>query len=173
MGNPDYRNYTKKRILPVLLQSIEIRKDMIPPDWSLSTFNGKKVSLKNFKRKITLLSFWFKLNAPCQKYMKNYLSKWYEKYNDKGLVVISIGLNSMGETAEIQHDFMKKKEYKWINVFDTNSVVAEKYYVYAVPFTVLISKEGKIVTAGRDSSKIEKYLEQNCKKNEESKKTEK
>lgn len=116
------------------------------PDFTLDSIDGDQVSLSDFHGKsVVILDFWETTCDPCLKEMPH-LVKLYEKYKDRGLVVLAVSLDgpeSLSDVNSVVHD-------KGMDVFhvllDPQTSVYSKYTPKNDrPYTVVIAKNGVIV----------------------------
>ena len=90
-----------------------------------------------------LLSFWATWCKPCVEEMAEY-NKIYSDLKSKGFKMFAISTDNEKTVSKVK-PFVKSKGYSFPVLLDTNSEVARKYYAKAIPFTVLIDKNGNIV----------------------------
>lgn len=104
-------------------------------------FNAPQISfsLKDLKNKIVILEFWATWCGPCLPAIEH-LNKLKEKFPDH-LEVISI----LHESEERLHRFMKNKPTLIWHIADPEMSLNKYFPHRAVPHTVVINKEGKVV----------------------------
>jgi peroxiredoxin len=128
------------------------------PDFTLPGLKGGSVSLSDYLGKnVVLLDFWSTTCDPCMVEMPH-LVAMYEKYKDKGFVVLAISLDgpeSLSQVQSIVHD----KRMSFPVLLDQETKVIARYNPKRdMPFAVLIDKSGAIVdkragyTAGDETS---------------------
>src|SRR5579871_6756414 len=64
----------------------------IAPDFSITTDNGRTVSIPNFGGKILLLNFWASWCQPCAEETPS-LSRFAQEYANKGVVVLAVSVD--------------------------------------------------------------------------------
>jgi len=129
----------------------------LAPDFTTPDINGKAVRLSDFKnKKYVLLDFWASWCTPCLMGLPS-LKNLYEKYNRKGLEIISISSDSNRE--DWLESVRKNNMDKWIHVLNVqdlqkshegvinNEDIREKYQRarFSIPVYYLIDKEGRII----------------------------
>jgi len=128
------------------------------PDFSARSLAGEEVSLARLRGKVVLVDFWATWCPPCVAEMPR-LKAAYEKYRDKGFVIVGVSLdNSEGALR----DFVKRQDISWAQIFDGKgweSELAEKYGVDTVPTMYLLDAEGKIVGSNHGGMVLEAQLE--------------
>jgi len=118
----------------------------IAPNFTAPTANGELLSLNDIKGKATIIDFWASWCKPCRLENPNVV-RVYEKYHEKGLEIISISLDRIGQKDRwlkaVDDDNMN-----WHHVSNLqfwNDPVAKMYNVRAIPATFILDESGKIV----------------------------
>lgn len=135
------------------------------PDFTLPGLKGGSVSLSDYLGKnVVLIDFWSTTCDPCMVEMPH-LVAMYEKYKDKGFVVLAVSLDgpeSLSQVQSIVHD----KRMSFPVLLDQETKVIARYNPKRdMPFAVLIDKSGAIVdkragyTAGDETSLEAKVAE--------------
>jgi len=128
-------------------QILSARKTLIgslAPDFTLPDTSGNNVTLSSLKGKIVLIDFWASWCQPCMHEMPNVI-KLYTDFHSKGLEIIGVSLD---KSRPAWTNAIKTKNLNWIQVSDVKfwqSLVVPLYNVSAIPYTVLIDKDGKII----------------------------
>jgi peroxiredoxin len=138
-----------KAILPV--------RGTLAKNFTAYDFSGKRITLSDYRGKVVLLHFWSTGYSPCFKEMPT-IKGVYNKYKDKGLVVISIGLEPNQERLEY---YGKKLGIEWIQIRDNRpreGDLSNLYRVSGVPENLLIDREGIIRYRNLRSEKLEQAV---------------
>jgi cytochrome c biogenesis protein CcmG, thiol:disulfide interchange protein DsbE len=115
--------------------------DMMP-DFRLPDMDGKNVSLQSLLGKgPILIDFWADYCAPCKAAMP-YMHELAEKYEELNVVLISIDAPKFQNRAK---NYLKGKNYKFINLFDPEKSLAKRLNVGTPPHSFILNAEGEIV----------------------------
>jgi thiol-disulfide isomerase/thioredoxin len=115
------------------------------PDFAATDLHGHPLSVHALTGKVVLVDFWATWCPVCVTELPN-LAAAYQKYHKDGFEVIGIDLDHDRDTLDT---FLKKQAaMSWPQYFDgrgwTNTI-ATQYGVEALPFSVLIGPNGKII----------------------------
>ena len=119
------------------------------PDVTMKTPDEQPISISDYagKGKYVLLDFWAAWCGPCRNANPRVV-ELYNKYKDKGFEIIGISLDR-GKPEWVEA--IKKDNLTWPQMSDLNywqSAAAKLYSVSAIPHTVLLDKDGKIIAKG-------------------------
>ncbi len=145
----NFKAYPENPFVIQYHQQVEIeRKTAVgspAPEIELTDVDGKPRKLSSLKGKVVLIDFWASWCGPCRKENPNVVAM-YSKYKDKGFEVFSVSLD---KDRESWVKAIAKDNLSWPNhVSDLKywkSAGAVAYGVTAIPFTVLVDKNGRIV----------------------------
>lgn len=105
---------------------------------------GKMVSLSDVKGKYVLIDFWASWCGPCR-IEYPYLKKAYAQFKNKNFEIIGISLD---DKKDLWLDAIKSNGFDWIELCDLNgreNAVAKAYGIAAIPQSLLIDPQGKII----------------------------
>jgi len=128
-----------------LKQYAELAPGKKAPDFTFNPLNKPSTKLSEIDKPYTLLLFYASWCPHCQKSVPK-VYELYKKYENKGLEVIAISLDT--EKAKYQK-FLNQKDYNWINYCDYKkweSPVVKKYNIYATPTMILVKNDRTIVS---------------------------
>lgn len=117
------------------------------PEISLPSPSGEIIKLTSTRGAIVLLDFWASWCSPCRRENPNLVNA-YNKYKNKGFQIYQVSLDKTREDwiSGIGQD----KLDQWIHVSDLkywNSVVVPVYKIEAIPYNLLLDKEGKVIAS--------------------------
>ncbi len=116
----------------------------IVPDFKLKNLEGERIALSDLLGKgPILISFWATWCKPCIKELPH-LQELYEKYKDRGFLVVAISEDAPRSVSKVR-SFIAGKRYTFLVLLDDNNSVQRKLNFRAIPYTMLLDKEGHIV----------------------------
>ena len=114
-----------------------------PIPFTAKDLNGRPLSLTQYRGKVVLLDFWATWCPPCIGEMPDIIAA-YRKYHARGFDVVGLSLD---ESRPALSAFIQRNHMPWRQVFGGHkfeSAVPRKYGVIAIPFSLLIGRDGKI-----------------------------
>lgn len=129
------------------------------PEIALNTPEGNVLKLSDLKGKYVLVDFWASWCKPCRRENPNVV-RAYNKYKDKGFEILGVSLDRNRDRwlQAIQADGLTWKHVSDLKYFQCEAAV--DYGVSAIPFTVLVDKEGKVVAQNLRGPSLERKLEE-------------
>jgi cytochrome c biogenesis protein CcmG/thiol:disulfide interchange protein DsbE len=129
--------------------------------FSLTLFDGRTVSLNDFRGKAVFLNFWASWCLPCRAEAKDLEAAWRElKHNN--MVFIGVALQ---DTEENSRAFLKEFDVTYPNGKDPAGKIAVDYGVWGIPESFFIDPQGRItykhvggIRAAMVSAKLEEAL---------------
>ncbi|WP_276915944.1 redoxin domain-containing protein [Aneurinibacillus aneurinilyticus] len=114
------------------------------PNFTLTTLDGKSVSLSELRGKKVLLNFWATWCPPCRAEMPD-MQKFYTKYKDTGIEIIAVNLTQTETSETAVASFIEKYGLSFIVPLDKKGEVASRFQAYTVPTSYLIDESGAIM----------------------------
>lgn len=128
------------------MRKLVVHEAAIPaPDTVFTDPEGAEMSLADSDGRIRLVNFWATWCAPCRAEMP-YLEAVYAKHADEGLVVL--GVNVQEPTAVVA-PYLDELGLTFPVLLDLDGDVSRLYRVGSYPTSVLVDREGRIVTIRR------------------------
>ena len=121
------------------------------------TPENKTIKLIDYRGKYVLVDFWASWCIPCRKENPN-LVKIYHTYKDKGFDILSVSLdNNPGSWMRA----IDEDKLAWTNVSDlkawSSSLIID-YRIKAIPSSVVLDPEGKIIAKNLRGKELEELL---------------
>ncbi|HRJ36843.1 MAG TPA: TlpA disulfide reductase family protein, partial [Flavobacteriales bacterium] len=128
------------------------------PEIDLPGVDGKNKKLSSLRGKYVLIDFWASWCAPCRRENPTVVAL-YNKYNGRGFEIFSVSLD--------------KEKDKWINAIREDGLiwpshvsdlkqwetsVIGTYQFSSIPFTVLIDKQGNVISTNLRGTQLEDKL---------------
>lgn len=132
--------------------------------WDLEPFylndlKGNKRELADWKGKVIMLNFWASWCSPCLQEMPRFIG-FQEKYEDRGLQIIGIGVDAINKLKNVKRTLAVNYP---ILVLDPNRspTFMSKWGNSDgfIPYTVIISKTGRVKYIHRGSLNKEEFNE--------------
>ena len=130
------------------------------PDFSALDLNGKKVSAMDVikQNELTIIDFWASWCGPCMQEMPH-MVQLYQLYHEHGLGILGVSLDTDGDAWR---EAVKKTGAVWTHISELkkNSDIARMFGVNAIPFTMIVDKEGNVLASGLTGTDLEDFLHQ-------------
>ncbi|MBO4849281.1 MAG: AhpC/TSA family protein [Prevotella sp.] len=157
----EMEKYIKESRLDAGMGGDEMDNDGPIPNFSALDLNGKEVSAMDVIRQneMTIIDFWASWCGPCMQEMPH-MVQLYQLYHEHGLGILGVSLDTDGEAWK---DAVKKTGAVWTHIseLDRNSKIARMFGVNAIPFTMIVDREGNVLASGLTGTDLEDFLHQN------------
>lgn len=116
-------------------------------NFTLTSLDGKPVSLSDYAGKVVILDFWATWCPPCRNEIPHF-NELAAEYGDKGLVVLGVSVDRDG--VDVVKKFRDSFPVKYPVVMGDQGT-SQQYQTYlppdqrgGIPFTFIVDKEGNI-----------------------------
>lgn len=134
-------------------RKIGLEKGDTPPDFTLMTLDGEKVTLSDLRGKKVVLNFWATWCPPCKAEMPH-MQNYYEQYaKEQNVEILAVNLTSgerdLSADAKIETvmTFRDSYELTFPILLDTENDAGEDYQVLTIPTTYFIDSNGYVQNA--------------------------
>ena len=111
------------------------------PDFELTSLDGQRISLSQFRGKVVILDFWATWCKPCRLELPHFVALHQEFGNDV-LEIIGVSVDRVG--SEEVASFVKQWKIPYIVVMGNGEVARDYGGIRGIPTTFVIDKQGNI-----------------------------
>ena len=111
------------------------------PDFSLTTFEGAKISMEDLRGKPVIINFWASWCPPCR-IEAPLLERTWRAYKNRGLIFLGINIQDRKEDAL---SYIREFDVTYPNGPDPTGEITIDYGVSGLPVTFFISRKGEVV----------------------------
>ncbi len=112
------------------------------PNFTLTTLDGKQVSLSDFRGKPVMLNFWYTTCPGCLAEIPG-MQRFYAAQQAAGKSFVILGVNSVDD-AHTAQQFAQQEGMTYTLVLDDNQRVATLYNLTATPTSYFLDRQGII-----------------------------
>jgi peroxiredoxin len=131
---PGLESFTQANSLP--------EKGFLAPNFTLSTLDGKVITLSDLRGQVVLVNLWASWCGPCRAEMPA-IQRVYEIYMDKGFRVLAINVTYQDSRAAAQA-FIEGLGLTYPVLLDIDGQVSSSYQLRSLPSSFFIDAEGFI-----------------------------
>lgn len=135
----------------------KLKIGMEAPGFSQADTTGTPLALADLRGKYVLIDFWAAWCGPCRRENPNIVDA-YKKYHNKGFDILGVSLD---DTKDKWIKAIAKDELTWNHVSDLKgwqNEVSQSYGIQAIPYSLLIDPEGKIIGKNLRGEKLHEAL---------------
>ena len=139
------------------MNSVAIGKQAV--DFALNDTTGNPIAISSFRGKILLIDFWASWCAPCRKENPDVVNL-YNDFKDRGFEIIGV---SFDDNRDRWIKAILDDGLTWSQVSDLKgwqSAAGKLYAINAIPATVLLDRDGKIVAKNLRGDALREKLEE-------------
>jgi cytochrome c biogenesis protein CcmG/thiol:disulfide interchange protein DsbE len=108
--------------------------------FTVTLFDGRKVTLDDVKGKAVFLNFWASWCPPCRDEARDLEAAW-QKVKDKNMLFIGVALQDLDKNSL---EFLKEFEVTYPNGKDESGKIAVDYGTWGIPESFFIDPQGRI-----------------------------
>lgn len=131
-----------------LVESIQVPVAGTAPaaDFTVQDWEGGQVSLSDYYGKPIVVNFWATWCGPCKSELPAF-DNAYAEYQDEITFLMVNMTDGYSETVAGTKQFIEENEYSFPVYFDTSYEAYQAYGVTAIPMTLFIDANGKLITS--------------------------
>jgi thiol-disulfide isomerase/thioredoxin len=145
----------------------ELARALMAPPFTVTTLDGRQISLDDLQGKVVLIDFWATWCGPCREALPH-VREIAKKFDGQPLIVLSVSV----DTDEAKwKEFVAKNEMVWPQYFDHGFTgpVAKSFGVEAIPHTFTVDADGILQDEHIGDAAIEGKLKKLVKRAQEKK----
>lgn len=112
----------------------------LAPYFSLTGFDGRKVTLSELRGQVVIINFWASWCLPCREEAA-YLEQTWRKYKDQGVVFIGV---DYVDTKKEALAYIQEFDITYINGPDVGTRISQAFNIKGVPETYYVDKQGQL-----------------------------
>jgi cytochrome c biogenesis protein CcmG/thiol:disulfide interchange protein DsbE len=110
------------------------------PDFTLTSFDGRTVTLSELRGQVVIINFWASWCPPCREEAA-YLEQTWRKYEGKGVIFIGV---DWVDTEKEALAYIDEFDLTYFNGPDIGTRIAQAYNIQGVPETFYVAKNGEL-----------------------------
>lgn len=150
----------RAEIADIKMHDSLMQPGMYAPDIILNDAKGKQIKFSSLKKRLKIVYFWSSSDAESRQ-MNMKLSTLFSKYYTRGFMIYGISVDT--DPVLWQNAYLIDRTM-WIQVNDPKGLASEyskTYGVRAIPYLVLVGKDGKIIARNPDFEELEGLIKKN------------
>lgn len=151
----------KAEIADIRAHDSLMKPGMPCPEIILKDARGKGIKLSSFTNRVKLVYFWSSWNAESRQ-MNMKLTNIFSQYYTQGFMIYAVSVDS--DTQLWQNACAIDRITSWVNVIDPKGLASEyskNFGVRAIPYLLLIGKDGKIIARNPEFDELEGLIKKN------------
>ncbi len=116
-------------------------ENFFAPSFELSSLEGQKIKLADFRGKIVFINFWATWCVPCKTEMAS-MQKLYQRFKGRDFQMLAISVDK--DISSIK-PYLKKYNLTFPVLLDPENLVKGKYKTVGLPETYVVDKRGLIL----------------------------
>jgi len=110
------------------------------PGFTLPSLGGGSISLRDYNRRVVLVTFWATWCPPCVEETPS-LEKFAEQMQNQGVTVLGV---SVDQDASALERFVTDNHVSFPVPLDPDRAVASRYGTFMFPETYILDRDGKV-----------------------------
>jgi thiol-disulfide isomerase/thioredoxin len=123
-------------------QQFELNEGVVLPNFPLVKLDGTKIQIGDVDKKVMMINFWATWCEACMVEMPSIVAL-REKFAPKGFEILGVTVDE--DPNQVVPAIVKKFGMNFPVFTDQGNVLAELFDVHAIPLTVIVNKDRKIL----------------------------
>ena len=112
------------------------------PDFTLSTPDGKSITLSDYQGQPVLVFLWASWCSVCKATMPG-LQEVYSTYHPRGFEILAVNTTNQ-DSLPAALDYFQTQGYSYPFLMDRDGAVSQAYQLHALPTAVLVGLDGSV-----------------------------
>ena len=110
------------------------------PDFSLTTFDGETVDIRDLRGQVVVINFWASWCKPCEQEAAE-LEQAYQQYKDQGVAFLGVDYVDTDREAKA---YLEKFGVTYPNGPDLGTRISQAFRIRGVPETYIVGPDGRL-----------------------------
>lgn len=128
----------------------------LAPEFTLPTPLGEPISLSDYEGQPVLVFLWASWCSVCKSTMPG-LQQVYEAYEPQGFTILAVN-TTYQDTLSSAINYFQSQGYTYTLLLDQDGSVSRNYQLHALPTSVLVSPDGRVLDVVIGSGLSEGFL---------------
>ena len=128
-------------------QKVQVKQKTLPSA-IVQDMSGKKIDIATYgtNDKPTIFTFWATWCVPCKKELNNFADMYEDWQDEFNVEIVAVSVDDSRNYGKVK-TYANSQDWGFDVLIDTNSDLKRALNFQAVPYPILVDKEGKIVYA--------------------------
>jgi thiol-disulfide isomerase/thioredoxin len=129
------------------------------PSIEITDLDGNKVNIADYgkKGKITVINFWATWCGPCKLELNNMAELYADWKKDYDMEIVAVSIDDSRNIAKVK-TYVNGRAWEYTVLIDANQDLKRAINFQAPPFTLLLDKEGNIVSSHTGYKEGDEYI---------------